>query len=96
MAIPYLFRRRFVGRLLVFAALGFFLRTIFGPGSDDKHEIRGHNVIERVVSRSDKLLDVQKYPFLQARIGRDEEDDLLSDMIKSGVDDFWDRFQKPL
>ncbi|KIJ37578.1 hypothetical protein M422DRAFT_50381 [Sphaerobolus stellatus SS14] len=95
MAVPFLLRRRFVGRLLLFITVGFFLRSIFSSNHGTGNEIRGHNVLERVVSRSDKVLDVHKHPFLQARLGRDEFEDVFTDIIKSGVDDFWERFQKP-
>ena len=47
------------------------------------------------MTRSDKTLDVQRHPFLQARLGRDDNEDLLSGVIKDGVADFWEHFQKP-
>lgn len=95
MAILFPVRRRSVGRLLVFIILGFIFRSIFRSGSASGDEILEHNVLERVVTRSDKTLDVQRHPFLQARLGRDDNEDLLSGVIKDGVADFWEHFQKP-
>ena len=95
MAGVFPFRRRSVGRVLVFVALGFVIRYIFGSGASNGDEILEHNVIERVVTRSDKTLDVQRHPFLQARLGRDDSEDLLSGVIKDGVADFWEHYQKP-
>ena len=95
MAVGIPFRRRSVGRLLVFIFLGFIFRYIFGSRPSSGDEILEHNVLERVVTRSDKTLDVQRHPFLQARLGRDDTDDLLSEVIKDGVTDFWEHFQTP-
>lgn len=95
MAISIPFRRRSVGRLLVFIVIGFIFRYIFGPGHSNGDEILEHNVLQRVVTRSDKTLDVQRHPFLQARLGRDDSDDLLSHVIRNGVADYWERFQQP-
>ncbi|KAF8530122.1 glycosyltransferase family 69 protein [Hysterangium stoloniferum] len=88
-------RRRSIGRLVLCIIVGFIIRNIFTSDSSTNEEIRGHNVLERVVSRSDRVLDVQRHPFLQARLGRDDNDDLLTEVIKGGVEDFWERFQKP-
>ncbi|OSX62880.1 hypothetical protein POSPLADRAFT_1046270 [Postia placenta MAD-698-R-SB12] len=60
----------------------------------NSQEIRKQNVLD-LVARSDKPLDARKYKFLQARMGRDERKDLFHDVIRSGVLDFWERFQKP-
>lgn len=95
MAVPLLLRRRTIGRLVIFAILGFVLRGLFGSSSANREEIKRHNVLERVVSRSEKVLDVHRHSFLQARIGRDEDDDLMSTVIKDGAENFWERFQKP-
>ncbi|KAL5522230.1 hypothetical protein ACEPAF_2087 [Sanghuangporus sanghuang] len=56
-------------------------------------EIRRQGVLD-LVARSDKL-DVQKYDFLQVRIGRDERPDLFTNIVQDGLDDFWERFEKP-
>lgn len=45
---------------------------------------------------ADKHLDAHKFPFLQARFGRDNRPDLFDDEIEDGILDFWTRFQKPL
>ena len=39
---------------------------------------------------------MQKHRFLQSRIGRDEREDLMSDVVRNGVNDYWERFQLPL
>ena len=96
-------RRRSLSRILWIASLGVFLRfTLFSSSSSsptsfynsDSHEIQEHNVLERV-TRPDKTLNVQKHKFLQVRMGRDDREDLLEDVIKNGVTDYWERFQKP-
>ncbi|KAF8752900.1 hypothetical protein RHS01_07340 [Rhizoctonia solani] len=58
------------------------------------HEITAHNVLDRVTN-ADRTLDVRKHKFLQARIGRDERPDLLSEWVHNGALDFWQRFQLP-
>lgn len=95
MAVVFPFRRRSLGRLLVFIVIGFAYRYIFASTPPHGDEILEHNVLQRVVTRSDKTLDVQRHQFLQARMGRDDGDDLFSDVIKNGVTDYWQRFQKP-
>ena len=72
-----------------------FLRYMFMGSSDPKHVIKEHNVLERV-TLADKTLDVQRHPFLQARMGRDDRDDIMAGWVRNGVRDYWDRFQKPL
>lgn len=91
-----MFRRRNFGRLTLIVVVGFILRSIFISSTSSKDVIRGHNVLERVVSRSSSFLDVRRYSFLQTRFGRDEHDDLLSNVVENGADDYWERFQKPL
>lgn len=95
MAVAFPFRRRSLGRLVLFIVIGFTIRYTFWSAPANRVEIREHNVLERVVTRSDKTLDVQRHPFLQARLGREDRDDLLSNVIKDGVTDYWERFQKP-
>ncbi|GJJ14286.1 hypothetical protein Clacol_008550 [Clathrus columnatus] len=87
-------RRRDLGRLTLLIVTGLILRN-FLTSTSSKDEIRGHNVLERVVSRSNSVLDVRKHPFLQAHIGRDEYDDFFNNVITNGADDYWERFQKP-
>lgn len=98
-------RRRSLSRLLWILGLGVFLRFAFFSSSSsspstssfynsDSHEIQEHNVLERV-TRPDKTLNVQKHKFLQVRMGRDDREDLLDEVIKNGVTDYWERFQKP-
>lgn len=95
------FRRRSFNRVLAVVVLGVFFRLVFfSPSSQtsslftsESLEIQEHNVLERV--RPDKTLNVQKHKFLQVRMGRDDRDDLLGEVIRDGVMDYWERFQKP-
>jgi hypothetical protein len=96
-------RRRSLTRILFALGLGIFLRLVFFSSSSspstsfytsDSLEIQEHNVLERV-TRPDKTLNVQKHKFLQVRMGRDDRDDLLVNVISNGVKDYWERFQKP-
>lgn len=90
-------------RLGIRLVLGFagllVLRSLFFPSSsrsssDGNRNIQSHGVLERVLL-TEKYLDVHKYPFLQHRQGRDDRWDLFDDQVKDGLDDFWQRFQKP-
>lgn len=100
-------RRRSISRLLFFAALLFFVYVFFFSSSSSSldaakrkrkgrgdYQIKEHNFIERA-TRPDKSLNVQHYPFLQARIGRDERDDIFNELIYNGQQDYWERFQMP-
>lgn len=97
-------RRRTFLRLLLFVAFTVALRFFFLNASpsasvasyyaSDPKEIRKQGVLD-LVTRSEKHLDARKHKFLQARIGRDERPDLFSDIIQDGVNDYWNRFQKP-
>ena len=93
-------RRRSLTRILFALGFGIFLRLVFFSSSSsptssiDSLEIQENNVLERV-TRSDRTLNVQKHKFLQVRMGRDDRDDLLVDVISNGVMDYWERFQKP-
>lgn len=90
------FRRRTLARILVLILCGVVLRFFWLSGhTQQPHEIRGHNIVERVTTR-DKTLNVHKHNFLQARLGRDERPELLGEVIKNGARDYWERFQKPL
>ncbi|KAJ7743935.1 glycosyltransferase family 69 protein [Mycena maculata] len=94
-------RRRSLSRVLFIAACAFVVRWLFfsSPSSAAAtdyaaHQIKEHNFIERA-TRPDKTLNVQKHHFLQARMGRDEREELMGDVIRNGVDDYWERFQMP-
>lgn len=87
-------RRRTLGRIAVLTVSIVLFRYLFAPRTE-KHEIQTHNVLERV-TRPDKMLDVNRHDFLQVRMGRDERDGMLSDMVQDGVQDYWERFQFPL
>ena len=98
-------RRRTLLRVLFFAAIGLFVKLFFFShddshsvssfyGSVDPNEIRKQNVLD-LVTGSDKQLDARKLGFLQVRMGRDDRPDLFSDIIDDGVQDYWERFQKP-
>ncbi|KIO22532.1 hypothetical protein M407DRAFT_27931 [Tulasnella calospora MUT 4182] len=95
MAITLSFtQRRLLTRIGIGIGALIFLRALFGPSSHPKHVIVEHNVLERV-TLADKTLDVQRHPFLQARMGRDDRDDLLSGWVKNGLRDYWERMQLP-
>ena len=86
--------RRNVTRVFWVFALTFLVKLLFFSSTKTvSPEIRRQGVLD-LVARSDKL-DVQKYDFLQVRIGRDERPDLFSNIIQDGHDDFWERFEKP-
>ncbi|KAF8699635.1 hypothetical protein RHS03_07067, partial [Rhizoctonia solani] len=92
MSLP---RRGFVTRLLLGGAAIYVLHSLFFSGPRTApHEITAHNVLDRVTN-ADRTLDVRKHKFLQARIGRDERPDLLSEWVHNGALDFWQRFQLP-
>ncbi|KAJ2986324.1 hypothetical protein NUW54_g9813 [Trametes sanguinea] len=98
-------RRRTVLRILALAGFAFLVKLLVSsPASSrsvsgfyspsDPKEIRKQNVLD-IVTGADKQLDARKYEFLQARLGRDERPDLFTDIINDGVEDYWERFQKP-
>ncbi|THH05584.1 hypothetical protein EW145_g4682 [Phellinidium pouzarii] len=89
-----LFRRRSLTRVFWVVALAVLGRLLFFSSAvPESPQIRRQGVLD-LVAGSDRL-NVQKYDFLQVRIGRDERPDFFSDVIRDGVDDFWDRFEKP-
>lgn len=94
---PNTVRRRTLARLAVLVGAAALVRLFFwlADHKQASHEIRGHNIVERVTTR-DKTLNVQKHKFLQARLGRDERPELLGKVILNGANDYWDHFQKPL
>jgi hypothetical protein len=85
----------------VFFAIAVILgaRLVFVPPSSsaplDPSAFQSYNVFERVTG-VDKILNVRKYKFLQARMGRDSMKDIFDDTIANGVADYWNRFQMPL
>jgi hypothetical protein len=95
-------RRRSTSRLLIILGLllclrlfsSHFLSPTRPSPNTNPHEIPGHNALERI-THPDKAFNVQKHKFLQVRMGRDQRDDLLGDIVRNGVRDFWERFQKP-
>ncbi|KAH9840707.1 cryptococcal mannosyltransferase 1-domain-containing protein [Rhodofomes roseus] len=96
--MAFYFRRRSLIRILLFVILCTVVKLVFFPSStstaSDSREIRKQNVLD-LVARSDKPLDARRHKFLQVRLGRDDREDLFHDMIKDGVLDYWERFQKP-
>ena len=88
-------QRRRLTRVFWVVVLAILVRLLFFNNSGPKNapEIRRQGVLD-LVARSDRL-DVQKHDLLQVRIGRDERHDLFTDIIDDGMDDFWERFQKP-
>ncbi|KAI0315408.1 cryptococcal mannosyltransferase 1-domain-containing protein [Amylostereum chailletii] len=92
------FRRRNVTRIILVVLVAFVFRFFFFSSSssstDSLNEIQRQNVLE-LVSRSTGKLDARRHKFLQSRMGRDERKDLMTDIVYNGVDDYWDRFQKP-
>ena len=95
MAITVAFKRRTVYRVAGFLFVFLILRQLFST-STPPHEIAHDSYIERVTKRTEKYLDVHRLPFLQSRMGREDDADMLSDYVDSGVHDFWKRFQIPL
>lgn len=89
-------RKSLLTRVLLGGAAVYVLHSLFGsPSGVQPHEIVAHNVLDRVTN-ADRTLDVQRHKFLQARLGRDERPDLLSEWVSDGALDFWQRFQLPL
>jgi len=93
-----IFRRRNFTRIIILISATILIRlaTSSGPSSSDTkpHEIQGHGVLD-FVHGSENLLDARRHGFLQSRFGRDEREDLMTDIVRNGVDDYWERFQKP-
>ena len=89
-------RKRNISRIFVVVCIAFAVRYLFSPSSSTANsgEIRKHGVMD-LVSRSDRVLDVQRHEFLQVRMGRDERGDIFQKYMRDGVDDFWERFEKP-
>jgi hypothetical protein len=85
MVVALAIRRLTLLRFLLIAAVSLLIHrtyqrtTVVKPKS---HQIKGHNFIERA-TRPDKSLDVQRHPFLQACIGRDEKEDIFSNLVRT-------------
>ena len=94
--ITILLRKRNISRIFFVVCIAFVVRYLFSPSSSTANsgEIRKHGVMD-LVSRSDRVLDVQRHEFLQVRMGRDERGDIFQKYMRDGVDDFWERFEKP-
>jgi hypothetical protein len=92
---PTLFKIFCIGLATLFVKLVFFpSSTTSVQNRSNSHQIQHHNFIERA-TRPDRSLNVQRHPFLQARIGRDEKEDIFSDLVRNGARDYWERFQLP-
>ena len=93
------FRRRNLTRLFILISAVVLIRLSTSSKSSSSrqkshHEIKSHGVLD-FVHGSESALDARRHSFLQSRVGRDEREDLMSDIVRSGVDDYWERFQKP-
>ncbi|KAI0028531.1 cryptococcal mannosyltransferase 1-domain-containing protein [Vararia minispora EC-137] len=87
-------RRRSLVRVCFLAITGLAICYLFSSSSTSSvNEIRKHNVLEMVAG--DDTLDVRRHKFLRSRMGRDEREDMMSSIIRNGVDDYWERFQYP-
>ncbi|KAF7760847.1 CAZyme family GT69 [Agaricus bisporus var. burnettii] len=98
--MPTIRRRGGLLRIAALLAIGLVIRLVFFSSSStpsrssQSYQIKEHSFIERA-TRSDKSLNVQRYPFLQARFGRDERPDIFDDLIYGGMLDYWTRLQLP-
>lgn len=93
--MAFLLRRRNATRIFAVASLVLLAKVMFSSSPPAQtQEIQEQNVLD-LVSRSDNVLDVRRHKFLQTRMGRDEGQDIFSDIVMNGVDDYWERFQKP-
>ncbi|KAA1470756.1 hypothetical protein DENSPDRAFT_798172 [Dentipellis sp. KUC8613] len=98
--MAFVLRRRSLTRIFLVLLFALFVRVFILPPSAptssvyEPEEIREHNMLD-FVSRAENPLDVRRYKFLQTRMGRDEREDILGDIVRNGVQDFWDRFEKP-
>jgi hypothetical protein len=92
------FRRRNLTRIFIFISAAILIRLATSSKSSSSrtktHEIQGHGVLD-FVHGSEYALDARRHAFLQSRVGRDEREDLMSDIVRNGVDDYWEGFQKP-
>ena len=99
MAIPFR-RRTLLTRLFFLVLTALFVKVLFFPprqsfqNKSKAHQIKEHNFIERATG-PDRSLNVQRHSFLQARMGRDEGEDIFSGLVRNGMRDYWERFQMP-
>ncbi|KAI0075004.1 hypothetical protein K474DRAFT_1600571 [Panus rudis PR-1116 ss-1] len=104
--MAFVIRRRSLVRLLILLAFILLVRLfVVSPSSaassikafydSDPQEIKKQGVLDLVTARGEKALDARKHKWLQVRLGRDEREDLFSDIVKDGYLDYWERFQKP-
>ncbi|KAJ8521287.1 hypothetical protein ONZ45_g1983 [Pleurotus djamor] len=97
-------RRRSLTRLFFLLSAVFALRLFFFSSSSssthtslripNSHEIQKHSILERATGH-DRTLNVQTHRFLQSRMGKDEREDMFSDLVRNGARDWWERFQLP-
>src|SRR5712672_2909551 len=91
------FRRRNLTRIFLLVAAAILIRLATSSKSSSSrtksHEIQGHGVLD-FVHVTDNALDVRRHAFLQSRMGRDEREDLMSDIVLNGVEDYWEGNQK--
>lgn len=95
MGLVVAFRGKTVVRIAGIVIAIILVRSLFST-SAPPHEITKSNYVERLTKGKANSLDVQRLPFLQSRIGRDERPDILDEYIDFGIDDFWKRYQLPL
>jgi hypothetical protein len=92
------FRRRNLTRIIILISaaviIHFATSSTSSSSATKSHEIQGHGVLD-FVHGPENALDARHYSFLQSRMGRGEREDLMSDFVRNGVDDYWERFQKP-
>jgi len=94
----FISRRHLLTKVFFALALILGAKLVFSPRSSSSLEssaFQSYNVFERVTG-VDKILNVRKHKFLQARFGRDVRNDIFDDIIANGVTDYWNRFQAPL
>ncbi|KAI5479612.1 glycosyltransferase family 69 protein [Pseudohyphozyma bogoriensis] len=92
--------QRFIARAIVTVFSFFLIKWIFWDSkpTTPPGEIAHPAILERIAlgtPLSGQILDTRKNPFLQTRINRDETPDLFDGDIRLGMNDFWNRFQKP-
>jgi len=96
--MAYGFRRRNLTRIFILISAAILIRLATSSKSSSSktknNEIQGHGVLD-FVHGSEYALDSRRHTFLQSRVGRDEREDLMGDIVRNGVDDYWERFQKP-
>jgi hypothetical protein len=103
--------RRRATRLLVIGAIAFALYLVLfhesSPASFSSRKPKRYSEIKSptippllLTGGLQHKLDAQKYDFLQVRVGREEDedwavDDVMGHSVRDGIEDYWNRFQKP-